>query len=778
MREKKKYSAVLAGAAASMLLTTQNVIAEDVNNSTENMGTQTPDASETTAEAAVFEAPEVVDDQTTSHSITINVKAGLQYSISSEQDKPDKEWNAIVTEDGEYTFSDLDADQEYYIQAKKADGTVSEVLDVKTPAEETAAPSEEAVSVNQIAVAESQIAESKVAETEKAAEPKVTPAGHEYADAAGWHYVDGNGHVITGFYTLPYGKKVYYDANGVMAHGQKLIDGYWYYFDEFDGAMQTGWKYIPYQNKTVYYDADGKMLKGDQIIDGKEYYFDSYYGARTYGIVDLGKEGKVCLTAQGRVKNQEKLINDSWYYFDKEGHMVTGFYTLPYGKKVYYDADGAMAHGQKLIDGYWYYFDEFDGAMQTGWKYIPYQNKTVYYDADGKMLKGDQIIDGKEYYFDSYYGARTYGWVESENAYYTSEGKKYSNLSGQQAFDGHWYYFDETSHKPVTGFKYIANQNKTVYYNEKGEMQYGEKALNGHWYYFNPVTGAMATGFVYLPNGNKTVYYNSNGQMLYGEHNIDGYWYYFNPVTGAEAHGFTALPDGRTIYYDGNGHMIYGKQSINGHYYYFDTVTGAMARNTTINGEHYTSSGVLLSDYTSIAPVPFIDQYANGAPTGCEGAAALQALKGLGYCQNMSLHQFLDGMPYSWDGSPNHGFVGSPYTDSWGRYASINPGPLTPYVNRFAPARNISGASTDQLLAELREGHPVIVWGSLRWKSSVILHYSWGIGLSTNHCMTLYGYNPSNGSLHIMDPIYGDTWVSRSSFDSIYNIRRYAISVG
>ena len=533
MREKKKYSAVLAGAAASMLLTTQNVIAEDVNNSTENMGTQTPDASETTAEAAVFEAPEVVDDQTTSHSITINVKAGLQYSISSEQDKPDKEWNAIVTEDGEYTFSDLDADQEYYIQAKKADGTVSEVLDVKTPAEETAAPSEEAVSVNQIAVAESQIAESKVAETEKAAEPKVTPAGHEYADAAGWHYVDGNGHVITGFYTLPYGKKVYYDANGVMAHGQKLIDGYWYYFDEFDGAMQTGWKYIPYQNKTVYYDADGKMLKGDQIIDGKEYYFDSYYGARTYGIVDLGKEGKVCLTAQGRVKNQEKLINDSWYYFDKEGHMVTGFYTLPYGKKVYYDADGAMAHGQKLIDGYWYYFAEFDGAMQTGWKYIPYQNKTVYYDADGKMLKGDQIIDGKEYYFDSYYGARTYGWVESENAYYTSEGKKYSNLSGQQAFDGHWYYFDETSHKPVTGFKYIANQNKTVYYNEKGEMQYGEKALNGHWYYFNPVTGAMATGFVYLPNGNKTVYYNSNGQMLYGEQYVNGIGYFFDPVTGA-----------------------------------------------------------------------------------------------------------------------------------------------------------------------------------------------------------------------------------------------------
>lgn len=181
-------------------------------------------------------------------------------------------------------------------------------------------------------------------------------------------------------------------------------------------------------------------------------------------------------------------------------------------------------------------------------------------------------------------------------------------------------------------------------------------------------------------------------------------------------------------------------------------------------------------DYSSVADVPFIDQYANGAPVGCEGAAALQALKGLGYAQNISLRQFLAAMPKTNDGNPHHGFVGSPFIANSRLYTSIDPDALAPFVNKYGPARDISGATTNDLLEELRNGHVVVVYGTIRWAKPVVFYRSWGIGLSNNHAMTLYGYKGSR--LHIMDPIYGDTWVARSAFERAYNVRHYAVSIG
>ncbi|MBM6788660.1 N-acetylmuramoyl-L-alanine amidase, partial [Ligilactobacillus salivarius] len=76
--------------------------------------------------------------------------------------------------------------------------------------------------------------------------------------------------------------------------------------------------------------------------------------------------------------------------------------------------------------------------------------------------------------------------------------------------------------------------NKVVYYNEKGQMQYGltkvnqktyyldevsgevrkgQRVVGNHWYLFDKNNGAMQTGFQNLaPYGqNKIVYYNKDG---------------------------------------------------------------------------------------------------------------------------------------------------------------------------------------------------------------------------------------------------------------------------
>lgn len=79
---------------------------------------------------------------------------------------------------------------------------------------------------------------------------------------------------------------------------------------------------------------------------------------------------KFRLTDRSYAKNRWGLINGLWYYFDADGHMLTGwYYDLYYQKWFYLDASGAMVVGWRQIDGKWYYFNPVSngqrGAMLT-----------------------------------------------------------------------------------------------------------------------------------------------------------------------------------------------------------------------------------------------------------------------------------------------------------------------------------------------------------------------------------------------------------------------------
>ncbi|MFT8633360.1 MAG: glucosaminidase domain-containing protein, partial [Liquorilactobacillus ghanensis] len=142
---------------------------------------------------------------------------------------------------------------------------------------------------------------------------------------------------------------------------------------------------------------------------------------------------------------------------------------------------------------------------------------------------------------------------------------------------GHWYLFDGVTGARKTGFQYIGNQRKTVYYNGNGQMQYGQQHLSGHWYLFDGVTGARKTGFQYIGNQRKTVYYNGSGQMQYGQQHLSGHWYLFDGVTGARKTGFQYISNQhKIVYYANNGQMQYGTHLISGKNYYFNYTTGAL----------------------------------------------------------------------------------------------------------------------------------------------------------------------------------------------------------
>ena len=68
--------------------------------------------------------------------------------------------------------------------------------------------------------------------------------------------------------------------------------------------------------------------------------------------------------------------------------------------RYYYDNEGHMVSGKGLkIDGYWYYF-ETNGAMLRGWR--DKGTDRYYYDKNGRMLvdQPDVLIDVTLYSFD------------------------------------------------------------------------------------------------------------------------------------------------------------------------------------------------------------------------------------------------------------------------------------------------------------------------------------------------------------------------------------------
>ncbi|MYV23604.1 C39 family peptidase, partial [Ligilactobacillus salivarius] len=149
-------------------------------------------------------------------------------------------------------------------------------------------------------------------------------------------------------------------------------------------------------------------------------------------------------------------------------------------------------------------------AMKTGVFYNKETGTLQYYGNNGQMNYGNVVINGKVYAFDA---AGNY------------LGK------GNVTIDGHDYYLGNNN-QVLVGFQKISNN--TYYYNkDNGQKEYGQKNIDGSWYMFDDKTGIMKTGFVTIPSQNKTVYYGNNGQMQYGVFRVGKITYTADHISGA-----------------------------------------------------------------------------------------------------------------------------------------------------------------------------------------------------------------------------------------------------
>lgn len=187
--------------------------------------------------------------------------------------------------------------------------------------------------------------------------------------------------------------------------------------------------------------------------------------------------------------------------------------------------------------------------------------------------------------------------------------------------------------------------------------------------------------------------------------------------------------------------------------------------NISRRGHHYgwVSGKALVKPTTYSLPFTYTSQlYPLYAPNGCESASLKMALSVKGIATGTSLKTIIERMPKS--SNSNKGFNGDPYTESAkGETRTIYPKPLTAYAQTFDPqAANITGASKNQLITEIKRGNAVVVSGS--W------HYQTG---RPYHVLALVGYR--HGQFQVADPYMEKAWsnkvfwVSTSQFMRVFS---------
>lgn len=275
-----------------------------------------------------------------------------------------------------------------------------------------------------------------------------------------WYYMNpSNGAMQTGWLDLN-GTKYYLKSDGAMATAWVKIGNTWYYMNPSSGLMQTGW--LKLRSTWYYLKSDGTMAADTWIGD---------YYVNADGAWVPGKEKPVdkWINTSGRwwyrhadgsyIKSNWEQIGNQWYYFDKDGWMVTGWL--------------------KLSDT-WYYMNTSGARVSNCWTWVG--NSCYYFDEDGKMAADTWIGD--------YYVNADGAWVpgqKKDDQKNDQNGSQNSNQNQTQTkaqwvkTSGRWWYRHVDGSYTKSNWEYIDGQ--WYYFDKDGWMTIGYQAVSGEWYY-------------------------------------------------------------------------------------------------------------------------------------------------------------------------------------------------------------------------------------------------------------------------------------------------------
>lgn len=365
-----------------------------------------------------------------------------------------------------------------------------------------------------------------------------------------------------------------------------------------------------------------KYMNGTNILGrGNRYVLSNDATGRYYQVTDNGIFLPKPLTDQGgktgfyydgkgmayfdnsgfQAKNAFIKYAGNYYYFDKEGYMLTGrqdidgktYFFLPNGVQLrdsIYQQDGKYYYfgsfGEQYKDGYFVFDVPKEGTSETEAKFryfsptgemavgLTYAGGGLqYFDENGFQAKGTKYVtpDGKLYFFDKNSGnAYTNRWAEIDGIWYEFNDQGYAQAKKGEFYttDGSTWFYRDAAGKNVTGA--LTLDGHDYYFRANGAQVKGEFVTeNGKISYYTVDNGYKVKDKFFEVNG-KWYHADKDGNLATGRQTIDHLNYYFNADGSQVKSDFLTLDGGKTWYYaKDNGEIVTGAYSVGGKNYYF-----------------------------------------------------------------------------------------------------------------------------------------------------------------------------------------------------------------
>ena len=365
-----------------------------------------------------------------------------------------------------------------------------------------------------------------------------------------------------------------------------------------------------------------KYMNGTNILGrGSRYVLSNDATGRYYQVTDNGIFLPKPLTDQGgktgfyydgkgmayfdnsgfQAKNAFIKYAGNYYYFDKEGYMLTGrqdidgktYFFLPNGVQLrdsIYQQDGKYYYfgsfGEQYKDGYFVFDVPKEGTSETEAKFryfsptgemavgLTYAGGGLqYFDENGFQAKGTKYVtpDGKLYFFDKNSGnAYTNRWAEIDGIWYEFNDQGYAQAKKGEFYttDGSTWFYRDAAGKNVTGA--LTLDGHEYYFRANGAQVKGEFVTeNGKISYYTVDNGYKVKDKFFEVNG-KWYHADKDGNLATGRQTIDHLNYYFNADGSQVKSDFFTLDGGKTWYYaKDNGEIVTGAYSVRGKNYYF-----------------------------------------------------------------------------------------------------------------------------------------------------------------------------------------------------------------
>ena len=238
-------------------------------------------------------------------------------------------------------------------------------------------------------------------------------------------------------------------------------------------------------------------------------------------------EGTIC-------KDGVYEIDGKYYYFDKDGKMLSDGWITPDNGSTWYKAGSSGALATGISDGY--LFDAY--GRLTSNEVVEVNGSCYFSDKNGKVLNIRAVSGWKKVGNDWYY---LYTMV--------SPGYKISQrflADTERVIDGSLYAFDSQG-KLITGqYYYSDSRNKQYYLGDSGAAVKGWYYIDGKWIYGNP---------------------DQDGALVYlGVHEISGQRYYFNGYRLETNKTFYSITDGKVYTVNSSGVITSEKDPSGWHY--------------------------------------------------------------------------------------------------------------------------------------------------------------------------------------------------------------------